>query len=198
MKAELARIEAEEGRTFDEIVVKASPFVRTMATCARICKQINIENVAIDYDYCEWLSEYLYTVNPMPLLSMRNKDAATLNTEFDLLDIAFTDNDEGFNLANTHFVEDKEQGRKRATANINRKMEQTKAQSGKLVADITVSHGFFIDETSRLMGKEYHDRYCDYCAITSIQMKLNEDGVKVDTKLIGFSNSDHVKTTHAL
>ena len=83
--SELARIEAEEGRSFDEITVKCSPFVRCMATSARICKQINIERVEIDYNYCEWLTADLYpNDNPMPHLSIRNKDAVTLNTEFNL------------------------------------------------------------------------------------------------------------------
>ena len=123
LSSELSRIEAEEGRSFDEILVKCSPFVRCMATTARICKQINIESVSIDYNYCEWLADFLYSDNPVPHLSIRNKDSVTLNTEFNLQDISFTDNDEGFQMANTLYVEDQESGRKRLAANIMRQKE---------------------------------------------------------------------------
>lgn len=94
-----------------------------MATTARICKQINIESVSIDYNYCEWLADFLYSDNPVPHLSIRNKDSVTLNTEFNLQDISFTDNDEGFQMANTLYVEDQESGRKRLAANIMRQKE---------------------------------------------------------------------------
>ena len=124
-----------------------------MATVARICKQINVENVIIDYNYCELLADFLYRENPIPHLSIRNMDAATLNTEFNLQNIAYTDNDEGFDMANTLYVEDKESGIKRVAANIMRQKELTKSQTaGKLIADITVSHGFFVDESSRALG----------------------------------------------
>ena len=50
---ELKRIEAEEGRTFDEVLLKVSPFVRTMATGARICKELGVVNATVDYNFCE-------------------------------------------------------------------------------------------------------------------------------------------------
>ena len=138
-----------------------------MATVARICKQITVEIVIIDYNYCEWLADFLYRENPIPHLSIRNMDAATLNTEFNLQNIAYTDNDEGFDMAKTLYVENKESGIKRVAANIKRQKEQTKSQpAGRLIADITVSHGFFVDESSRALGIPLTE-LCDYCAITS-------------------------------
>ena len=55
-----------------------------MATCARICKQIDVQQVAIDYNFAEYLSDYLYSKNPIPKLELRNKPLAELNTEFNL------------------------------------------------------------------------------------------------------------------
>lgn len=84
LATELQRIAAEEGRAFDEIVVKVSPFVRTMATSARICKEIGVQNVAIDYNFCELLATFLYSEDPIVRLSVRKQDASSLNQEFNL------------------------------------------------------------------------------------------------------------------
>ena len=55
-----------------------------MATCARICNEIGVNTVAIDYSFCEFLSEYNYSKNPMPKLELRNKPLSTLNSEYEL------------------------------------------------------------------------------------------------------------------
>ena len=73
-----------EGRAIDNLVVRTSPFIRTMATCARICKQINVQNVELDYNYAEWMATYLYAKNPIPSLEVRNKTADEIEKEFSL------------------------------------------------------------------------------------------------------------------
>ena len=93
IKAEMQRIEQQEGRAFDAVYVKTSPFIRCMATCARICKQLGSQQVAIDYNFAEFLSDYLYSKNPIPKLELRNKPLGELNTEFDLQNIGFSDNE---------------------------------------------------------------------------------------------------------
>ena len=37
LKQQLSEIEAQEGRKFDRIVVNSSPFIRTIASSARVC-----------------------------------------------------------------------------------------------------------------------------------------------------------------
>lgn len=78
-----------------------------MATCARVCKELGSEHrqVAIDYNFCEFLSDYLYSKNPMAKLEIRNKQLSDLNTEYQLQDLAFTDNDEGFATASALYPE---------------------------------------------------------------------------------------------
>ena len=52
-----------------------------MATCARISKELGgIQRpVAIDYNFCEFLSDYLYSKNPLPKIELRNKQLPELN-----------------------------------------------------------------------------------------------------------------------
>ena len=79
---ELQKIEMQEGRSFDQVLVKTSPFVRCLATCARICKEIGVEQVKVDYNFCELMSEYLYTKNPVPHIELRKKNPADLNQDY--------------------------------------------------------------------------------------------------------------------
>ena len=76
-----------------------------MATCARICKEVGPTKVAIDYNFCEFLSEYLYSKNPIPKLEIRNKSKVDLNTEYQLQDIAFTDDNAAFAEASALYPE---------------------------------------------------------------------------------------------
>lgn len=64
--------------------------------------------------------------------------------------------------------------------------------AGKLVADITVCHGFFVDEFARQLGTPT-EVLCGYCSITSYKLKVNETGA-VDLSVISTANSSHVKT----
>ena len=74
----------EEGRLIDRIVIKASPFIRTMATAVRISTELEVNSVDLDWMFCEWIADCLYTTNPMQSLEVLHKDAAALNNEFDL------------------------------------------------------------------------------------------------------------------
>ena len=91
-----------------------------MATCARICNEIGVNTVAIDYSFCEFLSEYNYSKNPMPKLELRNKDLSTLNSEYELQDIGFVDSDQDFAVAVKLHPETDKQGAARAVANVDR------------------------------------------------------------------------------
>lgn len=70
--------------------------MRCLATTARICKELGVEQVTVDYNFCDLMSEYLYSKNPVPNIELRKKSAADLNKEYELQDVAFTDNDDGF------------------------------------------------------------------------------------------------------
>lgn len=104
----------------------------------------------------------------------------------------FVDDEAGFAFAKTLYPESQKSGKERANANLTRQVEQTRAQEKLLIADITVSHGFFVD----VMGGELGHRYtylCDYCATTSYKIKLASSG-EAQVTLIDASNADYVQT----
>ena len=82
----------------------------------------------------------------------------------------------------------------RPVDNVNRHKQLLIDQSEGLVADITVSHGFFVDDVAAVIGN-YPGTWCDYCAITSYKLSAPAGAtdiadVVIEPKL--GSNSDHV------
>ena len=43
------------GAPFDEVVIEASPYLRTMQTCAMVCKAMMIPQFRLNYRFCEHL-----------------------------------------------------------------------------------------------------------------------------------------------
>ena len=43
------------GQPFDEFIIEASPFLRTMQTCAMICKALFKTSFRLNYEFCEHL-----------------------------------------------------------------------------------------------------------------------------------------------
>ena len=80
IKDELAKITTAEGRPFDSVTIRCSPFQRCMSTSGKIAEALDINAIDIDYDYCEWVASCLYQENPIPHLSLRNTDMAQLKT----------------------------------------------------------------------------------------------------------------------
>lgn len=81
-----------------------------MSTSGKIAEALNISDINIDYDYCEWLATWLYAENPMPHLALRNTEMAQLKTQCGWENLNFTDNDQGFEVANGLHPESKEAG----------------------------------------------------------------------------------------
>ena len=54
----------------------------------------------------------------MPKLELRNKSLADLNQEYELQDVTFVDNDEGFAKANLRYPENNPEAATRAQENI--------------------------------------------------------------------------------
>lgn len=61
-----------QGRPFDRIVIESSPFIRTMQTCAKVCKALHIDSFRINYELCEHLEPRMrYGEDPIPALTIR-------------------------------------------------------------------------------------------------------------------------------
>ena len=156
MKQRFDEIKAAEGREIDAIILNSSPFKRCLSTSSMIGRELNISKITVDYDYCEWLSSMLYAENPIPHLALRTTDMAELKRENNWTEFDIIDNDQGFAEANTRYDESKPTGIERLKKNVARQAELTKSpeNKGKLIIDINVCHGFFIDETAKVLGHD--------------------------------------------
>ena len=68
LRTQLEQLAVQEDRPFSSILLKTSPFIRVMATAARISKELSIAQVDIDYTFCEFLSTTMFGSNPIPNL----------------------------------------------------------------------------------------------------------------------------------
>ena len=105
----------------------------------------------------------------MPRLSLRN-DLDTFKREYHM---NFTDDDEGFARASTLFPESEEAGKIRAVDNIAQQERMCSEQGNKLIVDIVVSHGHFVDQTRILIAQvESFDNWSFYCATTAYRLEI--------------------------
>lgn len=165
-----------------------------MATCARICTQIGVEKVDLDYDYCEWLANFLYTEDPTPDIFIKKKTKQELDNEFELQGVTFVDDKKGAEKMTTLYPESREHCKERMIFNIDKRKKMTSKQApNSVVVDIVVSHGFFIDETALQLGASY-DVWCDYCAITSYKLFQEAKSEPVKHQIILSASDEHVQT----
>ena len=76
LKRSLLQIETNEGRKFDEIRIKASPFERTITTAAQVARGVGVNYIHLDYAwvealYSKQLVEWGYSEDPIPELEAR-------------------------------------------------------------------------------------------------------------------------------
>ena len=64
-----------EGRKFDRVVVHSSPFIRTMASTARVCKELRIKKANLDYQLSEYLNINVYSTDPLAQLEYKKLPA---------------------------------------------------------------------------------------------------------------------------
>jgi broad specificity phosphatase PhoE len=54
----------DENMKFDKIIIKCSPFIRTIMTASQVAKQLGIKELLIDSSMGEYLSELIFEENP--------------------------------------------------------------------------------------------------------------------------------------
>ena len=60
------------GQPFDEFILESSPFLRTMQTCALVCKALQLSSFRINYEFCEHLEPKMAVGNnPIPMLTVK-------------------------------------------------------------------------------------------------------------------------------
>ena len=62
-----------------------------------------------------------------------------------------------------------------------------------LVAEIVISHGYFIDAMTRIFDSK-HKSWSSYCAVTSYRFDVKDDG-EIEEQVLLKSNADHIPKT---
>lgn len=91
LKKQLKEIEKKEGRKFDNVIVRCSPYIRTMASASRVCKELGLAKAEQSYLMCEILNPNVYGSDPLPNLEYKKKSTAKLDKEFSLQGIKFSE-----------------------------------------------------------------------------------------------------------
>ena len=60
--------------SFDQIIVRSSPFIRTVMTASNIAEQLGVKSVQIDSHLGEHLDEMMFPTNPIPVLEIYNSE----------------------------------------------------------------------------------------------------------------------------
>ena len=72
------------GEPFDEVIIESSPFLRTMMTCAQVCKAFCVKEFRLNYMFSEHLDAKLKFggTNPIPRLTSRHLDTPEKRKNF--------------------------------------------------------------------------------------------------------------------
>ena len=94
--------------------------------------------------------------DPLPMLAINNLSYEDLDQQYDLQGITFNQVDSSvIKKASETFPEQRDDVLQRCQNNLTRQKSETSSQKELLIAEITVTHGLFIDEMYGLVsGKE--------------------------------------------
>jgi len=61
------------GEPFDDFIIESSPYLRTMQTCAMVCKALHVGTFRLNYLFCEHLTpKMMVGENPIPMLTVKD------------------------------------------------------------------------------------------------------------------------------
>ena len=155
---------------------------------------LTTEAVNVDYRYAEWLADWLYPAeSPLPHLDLRNNEMSTLKQQKNWC-VDFADSEEGFQQFKARsFPETEEAGKERVRENVEATKNMVKTQGAKLIAEVTTSHGFFVDQTRVVAFGEELGSLSYYSSCTAYRLGLKADG-EVDLNVIHSGKSDYIVT----
>lgn len=184
LKKQLAEIEKKEGRKFDRVIVRCSPYIRTLASAGRVCKELGLKKAEYSYLICELLNANVYASNPLPKLEYKHSSAAKLDKTFNLQGIKFSEFKEA--KAYPKYPETFQDTHFRALDIIDYQESCVKKEAdGKMTAYIGISHGWAIYQIAHILARDgkihtswdhcnscftnkaWIKKNCNYCSITS-------------------------------
>ena len=82
-KSQIEAVEREYGITFDEVRVDTSPFLRCLQTASRIAKEVQLNQIHVNYRVCETINQSYYQRAQagggiFPTLELKQKGPAEL------------------------------------------------------------------------------------------------------------------------
>ena len=110
--------------------------------------------------------------NPLPSLHYKNKHIEDLNREFDLLGVNFTDT--GFYEAETNklYPEGHASVFERIKQGIEIQRSNLAKQKEENVCVILVTHGFWVDDFSRICkGLQPEGGYCEFGSVSAVKFQ---------------------------
>ena len=86
-------LEEVVGGKFDEVIVQASPYLRTMMTAANLCRGLGIGHFTCNYMYCEYQENKVQYSGKceIPNLTSKTQEKQAFITKFLGKNIDFTD-----------------------------------------------------------------------------------------------------------
>lgn len=180
----LARYVKERG--FDEVVIEASGFIRTIQTACAFSKAIGVK-VHVNYQYTEWLHPNFYEENPMPLLYVRNRDKNHLREVFTKGEDFHHDPDNGFAEANKIYPEETIGDVMDRVTIVRDQLIKKYQNSDKKVLHIVSTHAAIVKALSMIYGMKFQGDWCYFCAFTGFEVIGEEHRIIYD------EDSTHVK-----
>ena len=162
------------GGSFDRIVVESSPYLRTMMTCASLCKGMDQPTFRVNYMFSEYQEDKIqYSEgNQIPKLISKTTPKEEFVSRY-LQGVEFTDEGLHQDYILGRFPEEKEQVKERAATFKSEFVEMYGKRTGVKTLHIVVSHGTPIRMFSQLMGGQ--KKKVRYCGVTGVSICPKEN-----------------------
>lgn len=183
-----------DGRPFDRVVLESSPFLRTMQTCAQVCRAMNISQFRINYEFCEHLEPKMQVgENPIPMLTIKQikTEEDRQNFKQTYLDgVDFIDDDYNKECVEHRYPESDNQVYERA-ARAKFQLVGAYSKSQESVLHLVVTHGTlvrFFSQASNMRVKK-----AKYCSLSAISVKPVADSDEATVEPLANCRNNHKK-----
>ncbi len=62
--------------------MECSPFFRCLETSSHIAKELNVNNIKLNYHWGEWLADWIYPISPIPNVETQKRPLDEINRDF--------------------------------------------------------------------------------------------------------------------
>lgn len=154
------------------IIIESSPFVRCLQTAVCIAKELGVEEVRVNYLYCEWLKGKFFPDGcPLEDLIIRNTPREQFVKEYNFQGVKFDDNDHGYEEARQFYPETWNDQFDRSKYMV-REFKQNYRKEYSRIAHLVISHGALVNGFARTCQSGNYNlqipQLTPYCGIAAI------------------------------